>query len=250
MNREKHLQINFKTLGVVALLFFLIGLQHNADYVIDMCTEKTEKKTSSVNIKYSQLIALYADANGFFETYKFLAKQSKENLVDAPLHTVMIANGILSLELFLKWIYAFTISETKTPNNLDNEPVLKYPKSHYLSNLFKRLPENIKQTLITKHFLNYNLPLADAEDFLNQHNNAFEEWRYFFEKDRDLQIDATFLSPLICSLKECCDELMFDYNPKEEWINNKSVSVMIGKYYQNNTVLSSTDFYRKENNSD
>lgn len=79
-----------------------------------------------------------------------------------------------SCEMFLKTLLV--------KNDLDNV------KTHNLEILFNKLPEDCKTQIKTKLYSKYS-DESTFEEELNKIANSFEEWRYFYEKDRKINLE-------------------------------------------------------------
>ena len=90
-----------------------------------------------------------------------------------------IVNLAFSIELYLKFLL---LAEKKT---------LK--KTHRLLDLFNLLDSTTKQKII-------NLTKYDKDEFeslLSKHTEAFEDWRYIYEKNESISANMEFMKKLV-----------------------------------------------------
>lgn len=98
----------------------------------------------------------------------------------------------LAMELALKAWFVFDF----------NDP--KFPKVHNLTKLFDSLKPEI-QSRLNKEFKRSVLPLNPSAKFLDydlrsllvQHQDAFVDWRYFFERKKSLSFDSGFFDAAV-----------------------------------------------------
>ena len=98
---------------------------------------------------------------------EYYEKRMQDDYVD--MKVVEIVNGSLAVELALKYL---TFKETKT-----------FKQIHYLDALYNDLPEPHKSVLKSKILSQAHQDETTLNKNLKVIANAFENWRYFFEKD-------------------------------------------------------------------
>ena len=155
--------------------------------------------------------SVYEGALVFYEAYAVLMGKYSEarehgNSEGNVLLIPAMVNGCLSAELFLKSL------------------LVDYDKKHFLYQLTKVLYEKDKEAYVfvkrftttdmrEKGFVNYTDELFDND--LKQFDNAFCEWRYFFEYNEKAQekvYNYEFLSSFLIALKSLCALYQFPVN--------------------------------------
>lgn len=131
------------------------------------------------------------------ETYEM--KKNSSDPSGSILIIPMIANGCMSVELYLKYLagsYARTHKFSELKNCVSaNRKVLWNQIESMTINLMKN------------HYLREHYCEEDFQDDLMQFDNAFCEWRYFFEYNetaKEKKYDLEFLSVLLVSLETVC----------------------------------------------
>ncbi len=99
-----------------------------------------------------------------------------------------IVNFAFSIELYLKYLL------------IKNGAGFK--KVHKLFDLFNLLNTDIKQEIIKSTTYNQ----AEFELLLEQHTNAFIDWRYLHEKKQNENVDLEFMRRLLDSIERIADK--------------------------------------------
>ena len=141
---------------------------------------------------------IYQEALGFIAASDYIKTEISRNgtnlLSGAPVLTVNLS---FACELFLKAIYKIKKSN--------------YEKKHGLKNLYEGLPKEEKNKIEQKYKIeceeklkgNNKLRLRNIDKCLNAYDNAFVEWRYYFElKDKSLCVSWIDFEILIHVLSE------------------------------------------------
>ena len=135
--------------------------------------------------------AIIADANLFSYTFGILTSRmeegfAKQNQMDMALIVPATVNGAFACELYMKSMLS------------------SIPNEHKLDNLFNLLDSDV-QTFISKIMVdvgkakNASYNGAKFMNELAQYGRSFQEWRYFYEYDPN--IDINFIKNLVAALK-------------------------------------------------
>lgn len=142
---------------------------------------------------------MYQEALGFLAASNYLKCEISRNgtnlLPGAPALTV---NRSFACELLLKSLYVV--------NGLD------YEKMHKLKDLYDGLPKETIEALEHRYYIkceekltkNNNLQLRKIDECLEAYDNAFVDWRYYFEnKSKSLcvsWVDLEILTDVLCDI--------------------------------------------------
>jgi hypothetical protein len=142
--------------------------------------------------------SIFDSAESFYLGAKIILKSAEKQMMDTQSTTFQlpilpyITNMSFSLELYLKCL-------------LEIENINK-PRTHEIAILYNKLSNNIKSKLSN------NVPrYREFEDSLKEISNAFEEWRYSYEKDK-LSIDIGKINKAITIFRD----LIIKIHP--EWV--------------------------------
>ncbi len=194
--------------------------------------QKTEEKLVSIN--YADLVSLITSANGFYKAFEYAFKELvdkdgnvKLNDTSVSLLPVIVVNGVLAIELYLKWICAFGNWQLAESKQKEPEERTEFPKTHDLNAIYNAIPELLKKDFC--YYLNLKgLTEADFIEFIIENRLAFVEWRYSFAFDKELSINTDVISKILLALQLYCKKLLNDYNPPEEWVQkNCGISIVL-----------------------
>jgi len=142
--------------------------------------------------------SIFSSAESFYLGAKIILKSAEKQMMDPQSTTFQlpilpyITNMSFSLELYLKCL-------------LEIENVNK-PRTHDIAVLYSNLSNNIKSRVSN------NVPrYRELEDSLEEISNAFEEWRYSYEKEK-LGIDTGKINKAITIFRD----LIIEIHP--EWV--------------------------------
>ncbi len=163
-------------------------------------------QTQLTEVKYGQLLSMKSTADGFKESCFYLMNQllketNEENyvLTRVDLMSVIISVGMFSLELYLKIISAM--------NNYKEIGKCQFIKTHNLMLLYD--DANISDQV---SFVNDNTEIkfanSELESFLSLQKDGFEEWRYSFCSNENINIDFPMLSIILNAFQNFVNDLM------------------------------------------
>lgn len=148
------------------------------------------------------------NANGFRKSFEILMENA---LCGETINTSMnflitpIVNGMLAIELYLKFLYSYKLDEIDVPHQ------------HLVKTLFNNLPEKTQNELYEK-FEEEGVSKSEVEKFFEEHSNDFVEWRY--PSERMLKTDTTIIKSIIEGLFGYCDSIMRFYFDASKCIEN------------------------------
>ena len=142
--------------------------------------------------------SIFDSAESFYLGAKIIFKSAEKQMIDPQSTTFQlpilpcIINMSFSLELYLKFL-------------LEIEKINK-TRTHEIAILYNKLPNNIKGK-VSNNVRSYQ----EFEDSLKEISNAFEEWRYDYEKEK-LSIDIDKINKAITIFRD----LIIKIHP--EWL--------------------------------
>ena len=171
--------------------------------------------SENVNLRYSSLLSAVLTAEAFYKNYEQLKKKLIDTvgqIQDGNIMPVAATNGFFALELYLKVIYAYDQYQKK---NEKAEDLTTYLRGHNLKKLYEALDTDLKEK-ITKQF-SCSITTEEIIKELDKYENAFGQWRYFYEHE-SLAGNFAFLSKILKALYSYCNSIEFNIN--EEWLKN------------------------------
>lgn len=140
-----------------------------------------------------------AEANTFFEAACWCEEKNLDLDMVSPYLFPFAVNMSFAIEIYMKAIMIFHSSTDE------------FIKGHHLDELFAHLPADV-QIKIEDEF-NKRKIIHDLKFTLQNHRDAFQEWRYCFENTgKDLEIHSSDIGRLAFCLKEYCNRLTKDIN--------------------------------------
>lgn len=116
------------------------------------------------------------------EHFLRVAKELKKNMPDflnGDMYPCVV-NGAFACELFMKSIMIKDFGEDK------------YCRGHNLQQLYNSLPDDRRKS-IEGHYAEVNdTNSTELKEFLSRSANAFQDWRYAFEKSVQIKITTLF----------------------------------------------------------
>lgn len=184
-------------------------------------------KIEYIHFKYSNLISLFATAEAFLHNGKDIYNSKFEDH-SVNVLSVIVVNYSFSIELYLKWLYAYNFwqenESKKEAAKMENKT--QCIKTHCLKVLFDNLPKVYKDILLkelNKEAMDENY----LNSFLEINNKAFEDWRYVFENE-GIETDITPFKKLSRVLESMCKKEMRNYYPNPKWIKEtRPISLQI-----------------------
>ena len=122
-------------------------------------------------------------AKSFYNAYIVLEQMSNQNETDSDLFTIpMIVNGAFSIEVSIKAL--LTVFG------------IEYNNEHNLYILFELLPAELRTLLLKYIYIKAPFPADEKTCYIELMllSNAFENWRYCYEKTESFSINLGFLS--------------------------------------------------------
>lgn len=141
---------------------------------------------------YGDFKLCVAAANAFWDAACFC--QHKNIDMISPYLIAFSTNLAFSAELYLK-----AISIYLSPQN-------EFEKGHDLQKLFDCLPSEVQNEI--KDAYNREFHIHDFVTILEQHKDAFNDWRYGFAGNGSLSIQSTDFGTLVRCLKNYCKTLV------------------------------------------
>lgn len=185
------------------------------------------RKIEYINFKYSNLISLFATAEAFLQNGENVYNSKFQNHSINVL-SVIVVNYSFSIELYLKWLYAYKFWQENESKKDDSEKENRTQciKTHCLNVLFDNLPKDYKDILLkelNKEAIDENC----LNSFLETNNKAFEDWRYVFENE-GIETDITPFKKLSKVLESMCEKEMQNYHPNSKWVEEmKPIGLII-----------------------
>lgn len=155
-------------------------------------------------IYYEHLFTLYLNANAFFDTFQILISDLQSASTGNNSLVPPIVNGMLAIELYLKFIYGVTECE----ENSGDEVVIEH--IHYTWKLYKKINSKYRRK-ISEKFRDYGLEPRKFRNFAIKHDNDFVNWRY--PQTHKMKSDFDIIEKCLNALQEFCMGITTDPNP-------------------------------------
>ena len=140
---------------------------------------------------------MFRHACAFADCAMFCEREPNSIVVRTQWHTVPdIVNSAFACEVFIKSLLVF------------NGFPLKEIRGHELAGLLKQLETKDLETVI-KVKDSFDSNEDEFNDMINNISNAFEQWRYVYEKHSS-EIHLNFLRLLRSVLREVCCEKLYN----------------------------------------
>jgi len=177
----------------------------------------------SANSFASVFASLFADVDG--QTTDIAEKNIDSFNDDVDQHSVLAANGLFAVELYLKLLL---VHDCNTSGN--GEPRIR--KSHDLFTLFKELSSSRQNEIVSG--VTQQGGCIDKNDFvrkLSAIKNGFAKWRYSFEEDvnSEIKLSISFSLRLIQELKKTATSIAKNHSGDDD-SPKKSITMGIGDF--------------------
>jgi hypothetical protein len=173
-------------------------------------TNETNYESKQINIKYSAILPLWSAAESFRKVGENLLEGASLTKGDFSAEEALgsaIANKILAMELYLKFIYALdywciNCDRKKTKSAIYDTDNL----SELYEVILPKRKEYISSLLLSDH------RSSDAIDlFLASYEQEYYRWRYSYSRKSNANAKNKTISRILTVLRKCCVHAITEY---------------------------------------
>ena len=173
------------------------------------------KRNNEIDLQVGRIHIMFFSACSFKQTCYCLYSYPNSFGSDVLASASTVVNGMLGIELFLKFIYSYDIA---LENNGEKSHTFK---THDIRFLYKKLSDERKLKILDS-LKQYECEKEEFNKFMKHHSFDFVYYRYF-TKPVDYSTDYSIMIKLLDALYENSREIINDYKFQKDSVEPSAI---------------------------